>query len=128
VLCFIDNGASTLLCQSATTGKRKEKKYAAVLKRKSKKSVRMATQAERVALASMLNEDVDVRNEDVIEEVDDIIEEEEECKWTMEERIAMGLLVVSQEQMHVAIWVLYVAEYEEPEEDKWAAIIEELST
>ena len=40
VLCFIDNGASSILCQSATTGKKKEKKYAAVLKRKSKKSVR----------------------------------------------------------------------------------------
>jgi hypothetical protein len=73
----------------------------------------------------MLNEDFDV-NEDVIEEVHDSIEEEEECKMTMEERIAMGLLIVSQEEMRSALKVSYMVEFEEPGEDKWPAIIDEL--
>lgn len=73
-------------------------------------------------------------NEDATEEAECIDEEEEdcfkeeECKMTMEERMAMGWLVVTQEETRVAIKVCYVVEYGEPDEDDWPSIIVELST
>jgi hypothetical protein len=71
-------------------------------------------------------------NEDAFEGVESIEEveciEEEDSKMTMETRLAMGLLVVSQEEMRVALKVCYAVEFEEPDEDRWPAIVGELST
>jgi hypothetical protein len=48
-------------------------------------------------------------------------------KMTMEERMAMGLCVVTQEETRIAIKVCYVMEYGEPNEGDWPSIITELS-
>jgi hypothetical protein len=45
----------------------------------------------------------------------------------MEERKAMGLLVVTQEETRVAVKVCYIMEFDEPDEADWPPIIAELS-
>jgi hypothetical protein len=59
---------------------------------------------------------------------EDYIEQEDYTQMTMEERKAMGLLVVTQEEAHIAVKVSYVMEYGEPDESDWSPIITELST
>ena len=46
---------------------------------------------------------------------------------TMEEKMAMGLLVVSQEEKRVAVKVCYITEFDEPDESEWPTIIMKLS-
>jgi hypothetical protein len=71
-------------------------------------------------------------NESTLEEVNYIEEvkciKEEDCEMTIEARLAMGLLVVLQQEMCVALKVCFVVEFEEPDEDRWPAIVDELST
>ena len=52
--------------------------------------------------------------------------QEDYTQMTMEERKAMGLLVVTQEEARIAIKVCYVMEYGEPDKDNWPPIISEL--
>ena len=98
------------------------KKSSADYKHGKTKHVRSSAKAARSALASgslldsKLSKDI---NDDTLEEVDCI--EEDDCKKTMEERMAMGLLVVTQEETRVAIKVCYVIEYGEPDEDDWSS-------
>jgi hypothetical protein len=105
-----------------------KKKKTAVYKVGKSKYVRSAEKAERKALIRALIDgklSYDV-NEDAIEGVKCI--EEEASKMAMETRLAMGLLVVLQEGMRVALKVCYVVEFEEPDEDKWPAIFDVLSS
>ena len=48
-------------------------------------------------------------------------------KLTMEEKRAMGLLVVTQEEMRITVKVCYVTEFDEPDESDWPKIITELT-
>ena len=46
---------------------------------------------------------------------------------TMEEKRAMGLLVVTQDEKRVAVKVCYITEFDEPDESEWPTIITILS-
>jgi hypothetical protein len=119
-------------CKNPAKRKRK-KKCALDRRRQTNKNERSVVKAARRALSTAPNT-TDINEPDAIEDAECIDNEdgdcfeEQECKMTMEERTAMGLLVVAQEETRVAIKVCYVMEYGEPNEDDWPSIIAELST
>jgi hypothetical protein len=56
------------------------------------------------------------------------LEKRKDHKMPMEEKKVAGLLVVTQEETHVAVKVCYVMEYGEPNEEDWPSIITDLFT
>lgn len=120
---------------SQPTEKRKRKKKSTYGRRQTTKHSeqtkhsRCIANAGRRALNTIdINEPDAIEDAECIDNEDGYCFEEQECKMTMEERTAMGLLVVTQEETRVAIKVCYVMEYGEPDEDDWPSIIAELST
>jgi hypothetical protein len=70
---------------------------------------------------SDMEEDMNVGKE--VNKDEDHIEQEDYTQMTMEERKAMGLLVVvTQEEACIAVKVCYVMEYREPDEADWPPI------
>ena len=61
------------------------------------------------------------------DDVPDIPHVKIEPMLTLEKKMAMGLLVVTHEELRVAVKVCYITEFNEPDESEWTTIIMELS-
>jgi len=99
--------------------------------RRSSKIVRLAVLHGKAIHHDGIKECDTEKYELACEEMQVSVNEEEvevEQKLTMEEKETMGFLVVTQEELRIAVKVCYVIEFNEPDESDWPKLISQLST